>query len=91
MTDENKNTKDEAAIAAPQGKAAKKATVADLQAEILELRADNESAKARIEKLERKQKVTTDGYTFAANQLRPLYGFGAVAAVFDAIAEKLAE
>lgn len=45
---------------------------------------------ARIEKLEQNQRTIIDGYEFAANELRPIYGFGAVAAVFDAIRRKLA-
>ncbi len=44
---------------------------------------------ARIEKLEAKQKVVSDGFEFAGNELRPLFGFGAVAHVFDAISKKL--
>lgn len=51
---------------------------------------------ARVEELEHalveaeaKITVITDGYEFAANEIRPLYGFGAVAAVFDAIHRKL--
>lgn len=56
-----------------------------------ELKETVESLTERIEALERKQKVTTDAYEFAANEIRPLYGFGAIALVFDAIHKKLAE
>jgi|14BtaG_2_1085337.scaffolds.fasta_scaffold02565_8 hypothetical protein len=45
----------------------------------------------RLEQLERKQKITTDSFEFTANELRPLYGFGAVALVFDAVHRKLTE
>lgn len=45
--------------------------------------------RGRIEELERNQKIMVDGYDFAANQMRPLYGFGAVALIFDAIYKKL--
>lgn len=44
---------------------------------------------ARIVKLERNQKIIVDGYEFIANETRPLYGFGAIALVFDAIHDKL--
>ena len=44
---------------------------------------------ARIEKLEKNQKVIIDGYEFVANETRPLYGMGAVALIFDAIYAKL--
>lgn len=50
-----------------------------------------ESLAARVEYLERKQKVTTDAYEFAANEIRPLYGFGPVALIFDAIHKKLTD
>ena len=49
------------------------------------------SLEARIEKLEAKQKVIVDGYQFVANETRPLYGFGAIALVFDAIYDKLSK
>lgn len=52
---------------------------------------DIASLRSRIEKIERKQSVIVDGFSFAANEVRPLYGFGAVALVFDAIYKKLAE
>lgn len=54
-----------------------------------EPKATIESLTARIEYLERQQKVTTDAYEFAANEIRPLYGFGPVALIFDAIHAKL--
>ncbi len=46
---------------------------------------------ARIEKLEQKQDVVRQGFEFGGNELRPLFGFSAVALVFDAISKKLAE
>ncbi len=44
---------------------------------------------ARINELERKVKILTDMPEFVANETRNLFGFGAVAVIFDAIAEKL--
>ena len=44
---------------------------------------------ARIEKLERNQSLLREGFVFAANESRPLFSFGPLALIFDAIAEKL--
>ncbi len=44
---------------------------------------------SRVEKLEANQKIIVDGFQFVANETRPLYGFGAIALVFDAIHDKL--
>jgi hypothetical protein len=44
---------------------------------------------ARLAKVEKKQVIMTDGYKFAANEIRPLFGFGAIALIFDAIYDKL--
>jgi hypothetical protein len=46
---------------------------------------------ARVAKLEKKQVIVTDGFEFAGNEVRPLYGMGALALVFDAVYNKLAE
>lgn len=46
---------------------------------------------AKLANVEKKQQVIRDGFEFAGNELRPLYGFGAVALVFDAICKKLSE
>ncbi len=43
----------------------------------------------RIENLERNQALIREGFTFAANECRPLFSFGPIALIFDAIAEKL--
>ena len=44
---------------------------------------------ARIDELERKQALIVESYTFVANETRNLFSFGAIALIFDAIAEKL--
>ncbi len=44
---------------------------------------------ARVDKLERNQSLLREGFTFAANECRPLFSFGPLALIFDAIAEKL--
>lgn len=54
-----------------------------------DVEAEIDSLRSRIEEIERKQQVIIDGYQFAANEVRPLYGFGAVALIFDAIYKKL--
>lgn len=63
-------------------KAEESAPKRDIEAEI-------DSLRSRIEEIERKQQVIVDGYQFAANEVRPLYGFGAIALIFDAIYKKL--
>lgn len=55
------------------------------------LKAEIENLTLRVEKLERIQQVLVDGYEFAANEARPLYGMGAIAQIFDAIAVKAKE
>ena len=44
---------------------------------------------ARVALLERKQKLVTEGYEFVANETRNLFGFGAIALIFDSIFERL--
>jgi len=66
-------------------KSSRKPTQAELKEQrLLEI-------EAKIAKLEQKQKVIKDGFEYAGNELRPLYGFGAVALIFDAINKKLGE
>jgi hypothetical protein len=43
----------------------------------------------RIIELEAKVQLLTEVFEFAANELRPIYGMGALVAVFDAVSEKL--
>ena len=43
----------------------------------------------RMNRAEAKLKVIEDGYEFVANEVRPLYGMGAVSLVFDAIYKRL--
>jgi hypothetical protein len=43
----------------------------------------------RVERLEKRFELLVSGLEFAANELRPLFGFGHVAKVFDAVAERL--
>lgn len=50
--------------------------------------AELDALKGRVEQLERQIKIFADGFEFAANEVRPLYGFGALALIFDAIAKK---
>jgi hypothetical protein len=78
-----------AEVEAPKPKTKAKKQTTDQLATIWEQRF--EAQEARLAEVERKQKVLVDGYEFAANEMRPLYGFGAVALVFDAIHKKLAE
>ena len=46
---------------------------------------------ARVKTLEAKLVIVTDAFEFAGNEVRPLYGMGALACVFDAVYNKLAE
>lgn len=43
----------------------------------------------RIAHLEKQNTIIVDGFEFAANETRPLFGFGAFAVIFDAIVKKL--
>lgn len=43
----------------------------------------------RVADLEKKQKLQKKAFKFAANECRPLYGMGALALIFDAIADEL--
>lgn len=44
---------------------------------------------ARVDRLEAGNKRQIKAFKFAANEVRPLYGMGALAMVFDAIVEGL--
>ena len=46
---------------------------------------------ARIKVLEANQKLLIESFAFAANELRPIYGLGGIAVVFDAVAKKFAK
>jgi len=43
----------------------------------------------RVATLEGRVKILTDGISFIADEARPVYGLGAIALIFDAIAKKL--
>ena len=61
----------------------KKPTKAQEQAlDIQELQAEVKALKAKLV-------IVTDAFEFAANEMRPMYGLGAVAIVFDSIYKKL--
>ena len=47
--------------------------------------------KSRVERLERKFELIVEGFEWAANQVRPMFGQGALALVFDGVAEGLKE
>jgi len=43
----------------------------------------------RVEALERKHTLTVEGFRWAANEVRPMFGVGAIALVLDGIADGL--
>ena len=43
----------------------------------------------RLARLETNQSLLREAFQFAANELRPLFGFGPIALIFDEIAKKL--
>ena len=43
----------------------------------------------RVEAAEAKLKIIEDSFEFIANETRPLFGFGAIAVIYDAISNKL--
>lgn len=45
--------------------------------------------KSRVEVLERKLDLVIEGFEFAANEVRPMFGQGALAVIFDAVAKGL--
>lgn len=65
---------------------AKKPSTAD---EIYAVRQELAALKQENAEIKAKLKIVTDGYQFAADQIRPLFGMGAVALVFDSIYERL--
>jgi hypothetical protein len=71
--------------ASPKPKEPKKLSKSEaLEARVTEL-------ETKLLKIEQKQRLVAEGFEFGGNELRPLFGFGAVALVFDAISKKLAE
>jgi len=56
---------------------------------VLQLAAQVGELTLRVEKLESQNTIIVDGFEFAANETRPLFGFGAFAVIFDAIVKKL--
>jgi hypothetical protein len=71
------------AVEEPKGKSPAVVTVdsKDVQNEILE----------RLAKLEANQRNIYKCFEFAANEVRPLYSFGPIAAIFDEIAKRLSK
>ena len=63
-------------------KAPKTDVIGKLAAEIVELR-------EKVEKLEKKDQILEKALLFAANELRPIYGLGAIALVFDEVVKRL--
>ena len=55
---------------------------AELADRITALEAESTELKARID-------IVTDGFKFAADEIRPMFGLSIIAAVFDAVYEKL--
>ena len=72
-----------------KAKTAKKDEKLDFTSTIAQLLEITAELVRRQEELERKQKLVTEGYEFVANETRNLFGFGAIAQIFDAIFEKL--
>jgi len=44
---------------------------------------------ARLDALEKQNELIIEGFEWAANQVRPMFGQGALAVIFDGIAEGL--
>ena len=63
-------------------KAPKPDVIGELAAEIVELR-------EKVEKLEKKGQILEKAFLFMANELRPIYGLGAIAVVLDEVVARL--
>ena len=56
--------------------------IGKLALEIVELR-------EKVEKLEKRDQILQKAFLFVANELRPIYGLGAIALVFDEVVARL--
>lgn len=45
--------------------------------------------KSRVEELEKQFKLVVEGFEWAADQVRPMFGQGALAVIFDGVAKGL--
>lgn len=52
-------------------------------------KSDIQALSDRLDALERRVEIIVDGFEFAANEVRPMFGQGALALIFDAIHDRL--
>ncbi len=61
----------------------------DTRAQHLVKETEKRTLEARVDELERKFGLITEGFEWAANQVRPMFGQGALAVIFDGVADGL--